>query len=82
MMHLGIQRKPVVFQSFNDVAFPERAGKVQGVGVQSRHQNTQLPFTARAGQGGMAHVVVQVDFLVDFPARRQYPTQQSGPGKL
>ena len=30
------------------VAFPEWAGKIQGVGVQARYQYAQFPFTAGA----------------------------------
>lgn len=82
MMHLGVERKPVVLKTLNNVAFPQRAGEIQGIGVQARYQDTQFPLTARARQGGMANVIIQIDFLVDFPCRRQNPAQQSGPGKL
>ena len=82
MMHLGVERKTVVLEALDNVAFPEWAGKIQGVGVQARYQYAQFPFTAGARQCRVTHVVIQIDFLVDFPARRQYPTQQPGPGKL
>lgn len=81
-MHLGVQGKAVVLQPFDDMALPERAGKIEGVGVQAGYQDAQFPFTARAGQGRVADVVVQVDVLIGFPGRRQHPAQQAGPGKL
>ena len=51
VMHLGVQGKAIVFQPLDDMAFPQRAGKIQGIGVQARHQDAKLPLAARARQG-------------------------------
>ena len=82
MMHLGVERKAVVLQAFNDVAFPQWPGKIQRVGMQAGHQNTQFTLTAGAGQRGMAYVVIQIDVFVDLPAGGDQPSQQTGSGQF
>ena len=51
VVHFGVKGKTVIIQAFNNVAFPKRAGKIQGVRVQPGYQNAQFALTAGAGQG-------------------------------
>jgi hypothetical protein len=82
MVHLGVEREPVVFQPFNNMAFPERTGEIQRVGMQAGNQNAQFTFAAGAWKCRVADVVIKVDLFVDLPGRHQQATQVAGERQL
>ena len=50
--------------------------------MQPRYQYAQFPLAARVGQGGMTHVVIQVNVAVFFPVRCKQTTEKAGPRQL
>jgi hypothetical protein len=67
VVHLDEERKAVALQPLDDGAFPGRARQVNGGALQAANQLAQLALTARPGQRGVAHVVLQVDVGVLYP---------------
>ena len=69
VVRLDIQRHLAVLEAVDHEKLPQRAAAVEQAGVQPRHVLLQLPVAAGAGQGDVAHVVIEVDVLVFHPDR-------------
>ena len=67
VMQLGVDGKPPVGQSLDQVRLPQRPVPVEQRAVQPRDQREQFPDPARRRQGGVAYVVLQVDRTVVDP---------------
>ena len=81
-MHLGVEGKTVVLQALDNVAFPQRAGKIQRVGMQPGYQDAKFPFTAGARQRRVSNVVVEIQLLVDLPGRGDQAAQEPRKGVI
>ena len=58
-----------VVEALDDVQLPQRLREVERAGVQARRLDAELPPVARAGQGDLAHVVLEVELGVLHPVR-------------
>ena len=78
VVDLDVGREPVARQPLDDVQLPRGPAEVERVGVQPRHEHPELALAGRARQGGVAHVVVDVELVVDDPAVHRLAHQHAG----
>ena len=58
-----------VVEALDDVHLPQRPAPVERPRVQPRHLDAELPPIARAGQGDVPHVVLEVEVRILDPVR-------------
>ena len=69
MVHLDVDGETSVLQPFDKVVLPQRAATIERNSVQLRDQGPQLVHAAGLRQGGMANVIVEIQFVFDDPGR-------------
>src|SRR5436305_3180008 len=74
VMHLDIDRKGVVLESFDEVVLPKRAAAVERNGVQPGDQGPQLLHAPGLRQGLVGDVVVEIDFFLTTQAGWSMPS--------
>ena len=67
MVDLRVDGVAPVSRALDHMRFPQRPVAVEQGAVQPGGQFQQLPDPSRRGQGGAAHVILDVDFVVEFP---------------
>ena len=70
VMKLGIDRKLVILEAFDQVHFPQRAIAIQQGTVQPRHQRKQLAEAPGLGQCRVANMVFQIQCSILLPEQR------------
>lgn len=76
VMDLGVDSEASVAQALDEVHLPQRPAPVEERFVQPRAQRHQLGLGARSGQGVVADVVLEVEFVDRLPA----PLTERGQG--
>jgi hypothetical protein len=66
---LSHDREAVPLESLDQPQLPERLGAVELLGEEAGGQRAQLLLGAGRGQGGLAHVVMEVEVGVVYPHR-------------
>jgi hypothetical protein len=66
---LGHDREAVALDAVDEPHLPERLRPVQALGEDTRCERAQLIFTRRRGQGGVPHVIAQVETGIVDPLR-------------
>jgi hypothetical protein len=69
VVDLDEKREAAALEPLDDGAFPGRAAQVQRRTLQAADQFAEFALAPRPGQGGVAHVVFEVDFVVLDPDR-------------
>ena len=69
VVHFYEEGESVTLQALDQGAFPWRTTQIERLALQPPDQLTEFAFAARPGQRGVAHVVLQVDVVVDDPGR-------------
>ena len=78
MMDLEIGGKLTILQAFNQVHLPQWTGPIQQSPMQSGSQCKQFTISSRLGQGRVANVVIQVQFVIRLPVNVTEQTQRTG----
>jgi hypothetical protein len=71
VVDLDEKREAAALEPLDDGAFPGRAAQVQRRTLQAADQFAEFALAPRPGQGGVAHVVFEVDFVVLDPDRQR-----------
>ena len=67
MVHFDVDGETSVLQPFDEVVLPQRAAAVERNGMKPRDQGPQFVHAAGLRQGGMANVIVEIQFVLDHP---------------
>ena len=67
MMKLEVDGEATVFQAFDQIVLPERAGAIERDRVQLRNQRPQLFHRARLRQRSTVDVIVEIEIVIIHP---------------
>src|SRR3546814_4942383 len=76
VMDLRVDRKAMVFEPFDPVAFPQGPTAIEAMAMKPGDQLPEFPLAARSRQRVMSNVVVHVDIAIGRQARSEEHTSE------